>query len=99
MHSPKMILFDYGHTLLYEPDWDPVRGTATLLQFAVSKRPEYYDKNERHPTGPCGSLPHLYPARCLALCPAFEFCGRFLHSTPLSNCISGMTSRMEALMR
>ena len=35
MHSPKMILFDYGHTLLYEPDWDPVRGTAALMQYVV----------------------------------------------------------------
>lgn len=32
---PKMILFDYGHTLLYEPGWDPVRGNERLLQYAT----------------------------------------------------------------
>ena len=32
---PAMILFDYGHTLLYEPDWDPVRGDRELLRYAV----------------------------------------------------------------
>ena len=35
MQYPQMILFDYGHTLLYEPDWDPVRGTAALMQYTV----------------------------------------------------------------
>ena len=32
---PKMILFDYGHTLLYEPGWDSLRGNAALLEYAV----------------------------------------------------------------
>ena len=35
MKYPKMILFDYGHTLLYEPDWDAVRGTEELLRYVV----------------------------------------------------------------
>ena len=35
MRYPKMILFDYGHTLLYEPDWDSVRGNAELLKYAI----------------------------------------------------------------
>ena len=35
MQYPKMILIDYGHTLLYEPDWDPVRGTAALMEYVV----------------------------------------------------------------
>ena len=35
MNYPRMIIFDYGHTLLYEPDWDSVRGNAELLKFAV----------------------------------------------------------------
>lgn len=35
---PKMILFDYGHTLLYEPGWDSVRGNAELLKY-VTKNP------------------------------------------------------------
>lgn len=35
MRHPKMIIFDYGHTLLYEPDWDPGRGTEELLRYAA----------------------------------------------------------------
>ena len=32
---PSMILFDYGHTLLYEPGWDSLRGNRELLKHAV----------------------------------------------------------------
>lgn len=35
MNYPKMIIFDYGHTLLYEPGWDSVKGNAKLLKYAV----------------------------------------------------------------
>lgn len=35
MQYPKMILFDYGQTLLGERDFDPVRGNAELLRYAV----------------------------------------------------------------
>ncbi len=35
MKYPKMIIFDYGHTLLYEPSWDSVRGNAELLKYAT----------------------------------------------------------------
>ncbi len=35
MNLPKMIIFDYGHTLLYEPDWNTDRGNAALLKYAV----------------------------------------------------------------
>lgn len=35
MKKPEMIIFDYGHTLLYEPDWDSVRGNAELLKYAT----------------------------------------------------------------
>ncbi len=38
MKYPKMILFDYGHTLLYEPGWDSMRGNAELLKY-VTKNP------------------------------------------------------------
>lgn len=38
MKYPKMIMFDHGHTLLYEPDWDTVRGNAELLKY-VTKNP------------------------------------------------------------
>ncbi len=35
MKYPKMMLFDYGHTLLYEPGWDPVKGNEELLKYAT----------------------------------------------------------------
>lgn len=35
MKKPEMIIFDYGHTLLYEPDWDSGRGNAELLKYAT----------------------------------------------------------------
>ena len=38
MKYPKAILFDYGHTLLYEPGWDAVRGNEALLKY-VTKNP------------------------------------------------------------
>lgn len=40
MKYPKMILFDYGHTLLYEPGWDAVKGNAELLKYAT-KNPDH----------------------------------------------------------
>lgn len=33
---PKMILFDYGGTLMYEPDFDPVKGSEALFPYIVS---------------------------------------------------------------
>ena len=39
MKYPKMIIFDYGHTLLYEPNWDIVRGNRELLKY-VTKNPQ-----------------------------------------------------------
>lgn len=38
MKSPEMILFDYGHTLLYEPDWDSERGNRALYRY-ITKNP------------------------------------------------------------
>ncbi len=35
MNYPKMIIFDYGHTLLYEPDWNSDRGNAELLKYSI----------------------------------------------------------------
>lgn len=32
---PKMILFDYGHTLFYEPGFDGLRGTEAVMAHAV----------------------------------------------------------------
>jgi len=39
MKYPKMIIFDYGNTLLYEPGWDSVRGNAELMRY-VLKNPD-----------------------------------------------------------
>jgi len=38
MTCPKMIIFDYGHTLLYEPGWDSQRGAIELLKHAVKNK-------------------------------------------------------------
>ena len=41
MKFPKMIIFDYGFTLLYEPDWNSDRGNTALMKYAV-KNPNNY---------------------------------------------------------
>ncbi len=38
MNKPKMILFDYGQTLVNEPAFDGVRGTAAVLQYATKNK-------------------------------------------------------------
>ncbi|MDO4572971.1 MAG: hypothetical protein Q4C13_06345, partial [Clostridia bacterium] len=38
MNHPKMIIFDYGHTLLYEPGWDAVRGERALFEHVKSNK-------------------------------------------------------------
>ena len=38
MKKPKMILFDYGHTLLYEPGFDFLRGEEALFQYIKSNK-------------------------------------------------------------
>ena len=38
MKTPKMILFDYGQTLVAESKFDGVRGTAAVLQHAVRNK-------------------------------------------------------------
>jgi putative hydrolase of the HAD superfamily len=35
LHLPKMIVFDYGHTLLYESGYDDERGYEALLPYAT----------------------------------------------------------------
>ena len=37
--KPKMIIFDYGHTLVYEDKWDGEKGQKALLEYCV------YNKN------------------------------------------------------
>lgn len=38
MKSPKMIMFDYGHTLLYEPGFDFLRGEKALFQYITKNK-------------------------------------------------------------
>ena len=38
MKTPKMILFDYGQTLVAEQKFDGVKGTAAVLQYAVKNK-------------------------------------------------------------
>lgn len=40
MKKPEMIIFDYGHTLLYEPDWNSERGDMELCKY-ITKNPNY----------------------------------------------------------
>lgn len=39
MTRPKMILFDYGHTLLAEPGYDGLRGNRAVMEYA-NKNPQ-----------------------------------------------------------
>ena len=41
MKYPKMLIFDYGHTLLWEPGWDSERGNLELLKY-VTENPGGY---------------------------------------------------------
>ncbi|HBA48889.1 MAG TPA: HAD family hydrolase, partial [Lachnospiraceae bacterium] len=38
MKMPKMVLFDYGQTLVSEQKFDGVKGTAAVLQHAVKNK-------------------------------------------------------------
>ena len=38
MKIPKMILFDYGQTLVAEQKFDGVKGTAAVLQYAAKNK-------------------------------------------------------------
>lgn len=38
MKKPKMILFDYGNTLLCEPGFDPLRGEEALFRYVKSNK-------------------------------------------------------------
>ena len=38
MRAPKMILFDYGHTLLYEPGFNGAMGNEALLRYATKNK-------------------------------------------------------------
>jgi len=41
MNKPKMIIFDYGHTLCNEPGFDSLKGNNALLKHAT-KNPNNY---------------------------------------------------------
>lgn len=38
MKKPKMIIFDYGHTLLYEPGHDLLRGEEALFRYVIKNK-------------------------------------------------------------
>lgn len=38
MKRPKMILFDYGHTLMYEPEFDFLRGEQALFPYITKNK-------------------------------------------------------------
>ena len=38
MNRPKMILFDYGQTLIDQGRFDGVKGTAAVLEYAVRNK-------------------------------------------------------------
>ena len=40
---PKMIMFDYGHTLVYEDSWDGEKASSAVMEYAV------YNKNNLSP--------------------------------------------------
>lgn len=39
MNKPEMIIFDFGHTLLCQPDWDSERGNRELFRY-ITKNPD-----------------------------------------------------------
>lgn len=41
LKRPEMIMFDYGHTLLQEPGWNPKNGIIALMKY-VSQNPHKY---------------------------------------------------------
>lgn len=45
MRYPKMILFDYGHTLIHETDSSALCGTQALMPY-VTENPEHYSPEE-----------------------------------------------------
>lgn len=38
MKLPKMVLFDYGQTLIAQQKFDAVKGTEAVLQYAVKNK-------------------------------------------------------------
>ena len=44
MKIPKMVLFDYGQTLIAEQKFDGVRGTEAVLQYATRNKYHLSDR-------------------------------------------------------
>ncbi len=44
MQKPKMILFDYGQTLLSEPAYNGLRGTEAVMQYTVNNPKKFTAK-------------------------------------------------------
>jgi putative hydrolase of the HAD superfamily len=41
MNKPKMIIFDYGHTLLYEPEFDFLRGEKEVYKYIINNPKQF----------------------------------------------------------
>lgn len=50
MKRPKMIIFDYGHTLLYEPEFDFLRGEQAVFEY-VKENPQQVTPEEVYAFG------------------------------------------------
>ncbi len=72
MQTPAMILFDYGHTLAYEPDFDRRRGSEAVLAHAVS-----------NPDGVAAEDIQTLAARLFARCRPAREAGLEIQSLPL----------------
>ena len=58
MNKPKMILFDYGDTLMYEPDFEPFNGNKAIYPYIVDNPHKIELAKGDHTTG-VGELCHM----------------------------------------
>lgn len=64
MKYPKMIIFDYGHTLLWEPGWDSERGNRELFKY-ITKNPGGYTLEDVRPMAEVIFNDHIMSVRNL----------------------------------
>ncbi len=72
MHRPEMILFDYGNTLLYEPDLDFLSGERAVFQYVV-----------KNPAGATPEQVNTFGAELFRRTDAFRKAGFEPHEIPL----------------
>ena len=86
MRLPKMVLFDYGQTLVAEEKFDGVKGTRAVLQYATKNKynmsAEEVQEHANRINTELGRLPSLYLRREIAGTP-FSFVPlHFFKSSP-----------------